>query len=84
MADERYVRISDVIVDAFDEACDQQNLEVAEALHTALELVMTRRAGPKDVEKRAVPVRVLNSYERLDALRKIKGLPPSENPNTLN
>ena len=84
MADENYVRISDVIVDAFDEACDQENLEVAEALHTALELVMTRRAGPKDIEKRAVPVKVLNSYERLDALRRSKGIAPSEGPITLN
>lgn len=72
MAEENYVRISDVILDAFDEACDQQNLEVAEALHKALELVMTRRAGSQNVEKRAVPVKVLDSYERLDALRKAK------------
>ena len=75
MPEENYVRISDVIVDAFDEACDQQNLDVAEMLHNALELVMTRRAGAQNVEKRAVPVKVLNSYDRLDALRKVKGEP---------
>ena len=84
MPEEKYIRISDVIVDAFDEACDQENLEIAEALHTALELVMTRRAGPKDVEKRAVPVKVLNSYERLDALRKAKGVEPGPGSSSLN
>ena len=84
MPEEKYIRISDVIVDAFDEACDQENLEIAEALHTALELVMTRRAGPRDVEKRAVPVRVLNSYERLDALRKAKGVEPGSSTATIN
>lgn len=73
MTEEHYVRISDVILDAFDEACAQENLEVAETLHKALELVMTRRAGSQNVEKRAVPVKVLDSYERLDALRKARG-----------
>lgn len=73
MPEENYVRISDVIVDAFDEACDQENLEVAEMLHKALELVMTRRAGKQNIEKRAVPIKVLNSYDRIEALRKAKG-----------
>ena len=72
MSEPHYIRISDVIVDAFDEACDQENLEVAEILHNALELVMTRRAGAQNVEKRAVPLKVLKSYDRLDDLRKAR------------
>ena len=69
-APKRYVRISDLLMDAFDEAVRQHELEIAEILHTALELVMTRRAGPKDVDKRDVPQAFLDSYGRLDELRK--------------
>jgi hypothetical protein len=68
-----YVRISDLLMDAFDEAVTQRELEIAEVLHTALELVMTRRAGPKDVDKRDVPHAFLESYERLEALRRSSG-----------
>ena len=69
-APRRYIRISDLLMDAFDEAMIQQELEIAEVLHTALELVMTRRAGPSDVDKRDVPQAFLDSYERLETLRK--------------
>ena len=69
-APRRYVRISDLLMDAFDEAILQRELPVAEVLHTALELVMTRRAGPKNIDKRDVPQSVLDTYERLKALRR--------------
>ena len=72
-ANRPYVRISDLLLDAFDEAVVQREVEIAEVLHTALELVMTRRAGPKDVDKRDVPQSFLDSYERLETLRKAGG-----------
>ena len=69
-APRRYIRISDLLMDAFDEAVRQREVPVAEVLHTALELVMTRRAGPKNIDKRDVPQNVLETYERLEALRR--------------
>lgn len=65
----RHVRISDLLLDAFEEAVSQRELEIAEVVHTAMELVMTRRAGPRNVEKRDVPHEFLESYEKLEALR---------------
>jgi hypothetical protein len=64
------MRISDRLMDAFEEAIDQRELEIAEVLHSALELVMTRRAGPQDVEKRDIPYDMLDSYEKLEDLRR--------------
>ncbi|MCA8907148.1 MAG: hypothetical protein KDA49_14390 [Rhodospirillaceae bacterium] len=66
----KFTRISDVILDACQLALDQRNLPVAEALHQALELVMTRSAGPRDVERRTVPEAVLKSFDQIDALRR--------------
>jgi hypothetical protein len=65
-----FMRISDRLMDAFEEAIDQRELEIAEVLHSALELVMTRRAGPQDVEKRDIPYDMLDSYEKLEDLRR--------------
>ena len=65
-----FTRISDVILDAFRLAVEERNLPVAEALHQALELVMTRSAGPRDVERRTVPDEILDSFDQIEALRK--------------
>ena len=73
MTAQPYQRISDRILDAFGEACAQGHLDIAEVLHQALELVMTRRAGPDDIERRDVPPEVLASYEQLRALRAAQG-----------
>ena len=68
-SEQRYVRLSDTILEAFQAAHAQKNLIVAEHLHSALELVMTRRAGKMDVERRNVAPAVLDSYDQLNELR---------------
>ena len=62
-------RLSDKILLAFSQACQQQDLEVAEVLHRALELVMTRSAGKEDIEKRHDVQEVLEAYDNLRNLR---------------
>ena len=65
-----FTRISDVILDAVQRALDDRNLPVAEALHQALELVMTRSAGPHDIERRDIPEDVLKTFDQIEALRR--------------
>ena len=73
MTEQRFQRISDLILDAFQTACAQRNLAVAELLHTALERVMTRHGGAQKVERRDVPDAVLDSFQTLEALRREVG-----------
>ena len=73
MTDQGFQRISDLILEAFQAACAQRNLAVAELLHNALELVMTRSAGAQDIERRDVPDAVLASFQELEALRREVG-----------
>jgi hypothetical protein len=69
MSDSTCRRLSDKILQAFNQACDQRDLEVAELLHQALELVLTRAAGPQNVDKRQGIEAVVEAYGRLVALR---------------
>ncbi|NKB21837.1 MAG: hypothetical protein GKS01_15195 [Alphaproteobacteria bacterium] len=45
-------RLSDHIVDAFDIACNQGNVEAASGLYQTLEIVLTNQGGAGSVEKR--------------------------------
>ena len=45
-------RLSDHIVDAFDMACHQGNVDAASGLYQTLEIVLTNQGGPGSVEKR--------------------------------
>jgi hypothetical protein len=68
-------RLGSVLLNAFNLACDQHDLEVARVVHHALELVMTRRTGVDRIEKRpemAQPVE--EAYERLIQLQRTIGL----------
>jgi hypothetical protein len=46
-------RLSDRILAAFDLACEQGNLPVAEALVRALDLAMTKEGGPTRPDRRS-------------------------------
>jgi len=45
-------RLSDKIIDAFDMACAQNEVEVAEGLYRVLEIVLTRHGGAGKTDKR--------------------------------
>jgi hypothetical protein len=45
-------RLSDHIVDAFDMACYQGNVDAASGLYQTLEIVLTNQGGAGSVEKR--------------------------------
>ncbi len=45
-------RLSDHIVDAFDMACSQGNVDAASGLYQTLEIVLTSQGGSGSVEKR--------------------------------
>jgi hypothetical protein len=62
-------RLSDKILAAFDQACEQRQLEVAEHLVRALELTLTREGGPGRADKREEMGPVVAAYERLKALQ---------------
>jgi hypothetical protein len=64
-------RLSDKILFAFNQACDQGFYDVAEQLLRALELTLTRQGGRASVEHRNDMQPVTDAYERLQALKQM-------------
>jgi hypothetical protein len=62
-------RLSDKILAAFNQACEQGQIAVAELLVRALELALTREGGANRVDKRERMEPVIAAYERLRALQ---------------
>jgi hypothetical protein len=62
-------RLSDKILAAFDQACEQGQIGVAEHLVRALELALTREGGPGRVDQRHYMEPVIAAYERLRTLQ---------------
>lgn len=62
-------RLSDKILAAFNQACDQRQLDVAEHLLRALELSLTRYGGKNASDKRGELGAVVEAFGRLEALR---------------
>ena len=62
-------RLSDKILAAFNQACDQGKLEVAEHLLRALELALTKVGQPGAADKRDQLGPVALAHERLRELR---------------
>lgn len=62
-------RLSDKILAAFNQACDQRQIEVAEHLLRALELSLTRYGGKNSTDKRGELGPVVEAFGRLEALR---------------
>ena len=62
-------RLSDKILAAFNQACEQRQVEVAEHLLRALELSLTRYGGRNAADKRDHLGPVVEAFGRLEALR---------------
>jgi hypothetical protein len=74
MADATERRLGAVLLNALEMACDQKDLEVSRLLHQAVQLVMTRRTGKDEVEKRGeMADRIQAVHERLIELERTKG-----------
>jgi hypothetical protein len=73
MTTPQHRRLSDKILSAFDQACQQHELDVAELLVKALELTLTRAGGKGNVDKRHELGPVVEAYEKLQRLRKDVG-----------
>ncbi len=64
-------RLGAVLLSALSIACDQRDLDVARLVYQALQLVMTRRTGADEVEKRAQMADDLQAvYDRYVALER--------------
>jgi hypothetical protein len=67
---QRYTRrLSDKILIAFHQACDQGDLEVAEQLLRVLETMVMRRPNAPDVNRRKNIESLVAAHERLWVLR---------------
>lgn len=62
-------RLSDKLLIAFDQACDQNSLVVAELLLRALEIALTKEGGANQVDKRQDLGPVIAAYARLKELQ---------------
>jgi hypothetical protein len=62
-------RISDHIIDAFDMACENKEVEVAESLYRTLEIVLPRQGGPGAHDKRLNVAFIHEAASRLAKLR---------------
>jgi hypothetical protein len=62
-------RLSDKILIAFDQACEQRDVAVAEHLIRALEVALTKEGGPGRTDKRQELGPVFLAYDRLKALK---------------
>lgn len=64
------LRLSDSLLQALEQALEQDDVAIAEMLVSPLELAMTRNAGGQDfVERRDYPERLSNALEKLDKLK---------------
>jgi hypothetical protein len=65
MTDEKMRRLSDKVLAAFNQACDQEDAEIAEMLLRTLELILTRQGGADSDDKRGDLGAVIDAYSRL-------------------
>jgi hypothetical protein len=63
-------RLSDKILPAFHQACDQAEIETAEYLLLALEMANSRNHAQPDLDKLRSVAPALGAYQRLDAVRR--------------
>ena len=61
-------RLSDKLLAAFDQACEQGQVEIAELVLKAIELVLTQEAAPVERERRSHLGPVIEAFGRLKAL----------------
>ena len=66
-------RLSDKIIDAFNMACDKNDLEVAEGLYRILETALTRYGGKNVGDRRQNVEFIRQASDRLNAMRETVG-----------
>jgi hypothetical protein len=62
-------RLSDKVLAAFNQACDQGYIDIAEMLLRTLELALTREGGANSDDKRTELGAVIEAYSRLLTLK---------------
>ncbi len=67
-------RLSDKIIDAFNMACDKNDLEVAEGLYRILETALTRQGGRNVSDKREDVEFIREASDRLNTMRETVGV----------
>lgn len=66
-------RLSDKLFAAFQQACDQADIEIAETILKALELALTRETGKeKNADRREDAGPVVEAYGRLEDLKRAR------------
>jgi hypothetical protein len=61
--------LSDKVLAAFNQACDQGYTDIAEMLLRTLELALTREGGANSADKRTELGAVIDAYSRLLTLK---------------
>jgi hypothetical protein len=64
-------RLSDKLFVAFQQACDQGDIEIAETILRALELALTREGG-KNADRRDDTGPVVEAFGRLEELKRAR------------
>ncbi len=65
------LRLSDRILTALELAVEQEDAQIGEILHKALDLSMTRNTGGGEfIERRDYPLNIEDTLDKLDALQK--------------
>jgi hypothetical protein len=62
-------RLSDKVLAAFNQACDQRDVAVAELLVTALEMILTKQGGAQKIENRNDLEAIEAAFARIEALK---------------
>jgi len=62
-------RLSDKILMAFNQACEQRAVEVAELLMQALELALTKEGGPGKIDNRKDLEAVFLAFDKLKSFQ---------------
>ena len=79
-------RLNDKVIEAFEQACDEGDLDIAQELFWALELALSRKSGPGEMERRRQVDYIGDASARLEALkhaRRLDSSPPAVAPTVL-
>jgi hypothetical protein len=63
-------RLADKVIAAVNQACDQNEMEIAQQLVTALELILSRQGGKESEEKRKELSDIIDAFNRTIQLRR--------------
>lgn len=62
-------RLTDKVIEAFEQACDEGEIEIAEELFWALEAAISRATSPAGVERRATTDSIARASARLEWIK---------------